>query len=228
MAGTVDTYLAAYMPYAVKMELDTGVSGVALLAQSALESGYGGSKPGNMMFGIKADSSWKGKRQLLKTTEQFPASKRSTYKKYYTTGGRQLVSVKPDYKKVKGISYDLFTVRTWFRAYDSPYDSFVDHIKFLRDNSRYKRAFTFKADPRLFLKEVAAAGYATGTSYYHSLLDIINLIEPKYKVLYSQIRQKIESNPAVPISGLFFFALLALAAVASKKKKQTSTTTNNE
>ena len=39
------------------------------IAQAILETGWGGSSLGNNIFGIKANSSWKGKKQLARTHE---------------------------------------------------------------------------------------------------------------------------------------------------------------
>lgn len=47
----------------------TGVLASLTIAQAILESNWGRSAPGNMLFGIKAGSSWKGKTQLLWTHE---------------------------------------------------------------------------------------------------------------------------------------------------------------
>ena len=46
-----------------------GLPALAMIAQSAMETGFGKSTPGNMYFGIKAGSSWHGKKQLLWTHE---------------------------------------------------------------------------------------------------------------------------------------------------------------
>lgn len=46
-----------------------GCSPQAIVAQAALESGWGAAAIGNNVFGIKADSSWTGKRQLVWTRE---------------------------------------------------------------------------------------------------------------------------------------------------------------
>lgn len=46
-----------------------GCSPEAVVSQSALECGWGAAAIGNNVFGIKADSSWTGKRQLVWTRE---------------------------------------------------------------------------------------------------------------------------------------------------------------
>lgn len=66
---TVDEYVAKVFDAAWKLEKEKGLPRLATIAQSALENGYGAHVPGNMYFGIKAGTSWTGKKQLLSTTE---------------------------------------------------------------------------------------------------------------------------------------------------------------
>lgn len=66
---TVTEYIKATFNAAWELEKAYGLPRLAVIAQSALENGYGKHTPGNMYFGIKAGSSWKGKKQLLSTTE---------------------------------------------------------------------------------------------------------------------------------------------------------------
>lgn len=47
----------------------TGIPASVTLAQAALESGWGERAAGNNLFGIKADSSWKGLTISFRTTE---------------------------------------------------------------------------------------------------------------------------------------------------------------
>lgn len=66
---TVDQYIEKVFDAAWKLEKEKGLPRLATIAQSALENGYGAHVPGNMYFGIKAGSSWTGRKQLLSTTE---------------------------------------------------------------------------------------------------------------------------------------------------------------
>lgn len=66
---TKEEFYDKFANYALDAEHSYGVPFLSALAQSALETGWGKSCPGNMMFGIKADSSWTGKTQLLWTSE---------------------------------------------------------------------------------------------------------------------------------------------------------------
>jgi len=173
---TTQEFVNKFYPFAKQCEDETGLSAIATLTQAALESGWGNSIPGNMFFGIKADKNWTGKKQLLKTTEVFKSVNRENWKLWFTSGGRELISVKENYKVKNGISYDLFIVRTFFRAYDSPAESFKDHYTFFVKNSRYKDALTVKNDYNKFFEEIHEAGYATGVNYSNTLKGIATKI----------------------------------------------------
>ena len=63
------TWCAAMLGASVATAKLIGCSPEAVVAQAALESGWGASAIGNNVFGIKADSSWHGARQLRRTWE---------------------------------------------------------------------------------------------------------------------------------------------------------------
>ena len=157
-------FVIKYYPFAAKTEINTGINLVAILAQAALESGWGENAPGNMFFGIKADKNWKGLRQLLTTFEYFNDDKQ---------GYRfpEVISITP-----KNNRY-LYTVKDYFRAYETPEGSFNDHADFFFKNSRYSEALKVKHDYKLFIQEIAKAGYATATSYADTLISIADSIQ---------------------------------------------------
>lgn len=63
-----------------------------------------------------------------------------------------------------------------FRAYDNPKQSYEDHSKFLRNNTRYSRLFQLDMDDyRGWAHGLKKCGYATNPSYANSLIDIIEL-----------------------------------------------------
>jgi peptidoglycan hydrolase FlgJ len=64
-----------------------------------------------------------------------------------------------------------------FRKYASVKDSFMDYGRFLKDNSRYKKAFDYPGDSILFATEIATAGYAQDPNYLNSLLKAVQLIQ---------------------------------------------------
>ena len=63
-----------------------------------------------------------------------------------------------------------------FRAYDSAYDSFLDHSLFLTNSQRYSRLFNLKkTDYKGWAKGLKACGYATSPTYASKLIEIIEL-----------------------------------------------------
>ena len=63
-----------------------------------------------------------------------------------------------------------------FRAYDSPYESFEDHSRFLASSQRYRSLFSLKlTDYKGWAKGLKAAGYATNPQYAQKLIEIIQL-----------------------------------------------------
>ncbi|MCR6637445.1 MAG: glucosaminidase domain-containing protein [Sporocytophaga sp.] len=163
MSNIQKTYVQAYLPSAQKVEAKYGISALFLLAQSGLESGYAAAKPGNAMFGIKADSSWKGDKQLLRTKEVLTTDKAKF---------PEVISVtkRPDGK------FD-YVVKDWFRKYATPEDSFADYAQFLLKNKRYKTALLYKNDPVRFADEIAKAGYATDPVYAQKIKNVMGSLK---------------------------------------------------
>ena len=161
---TPKEFIKKYKPFALETERKTGISALFILAQSALETGWGKSAPGNMMFGVKASVSTPAeKRQLVQTTEILATDKAKF---------PVIISIekRPDGKF-------KYTVKDWFRKYDSPEESFTDHANLFVNNKRYAKALLVKSDPYKFAEEVAKAGYATAPNYADSLKKLIKEIE---------------------------------------------------
>ena len=63
-----------------------------------------------------------------------------------------------------------------FRVYDSAYESYEDHSKFLSSNQRYRPLFQLKpTDYKGWAKGLKACGYATSPVYAEKLVEIIQL-----------------------------------------------------
>lgn len=159
-------FVHAYLHFAKQTEEKTGISAIAILAQAALESGWGKSAPGNMFFGVKDDDGLNGNEQLLQTTEfsrradlRFPV----------------IIKIEPVVKDGKKMF--KYTIKDYFKKYSSPEESFTDHANFFLRNKRYTVALEHRSNPRDFLTEVAKAGYATDPNYTQLLLKIIETIE---------------------------------------------------
>lgn len=142
-----DEFIAAMLPMAEKAAEKIGVDPRYLVAQAALETGWGksiirqqdGSSSHNL-FGIKTHNTWEGDSARVLTTE--------------FKGG----------KAVKEASS--------FRAYDSFAHSFEDYVSFLQGNDRYEKALASTDKPEQFARELQKAGYATDPQYARKIAQI--------------------------------------------------------
>lgn len=159
-------FVTAYYPFAKQTETKTGISAIACLAQAALESGWGKAAPGNMFFGVKDTDGINGNEQLITTTE---------YSKRADLRFPQIISMTPVVRN--GQKYFKYTVKDYFRKYDTPEQCFTDHCSFFLNNKRYKTALTVKSDPYKFIDAIAAAGYATDPNYAAVLKSVCKTIE---------------------------------------------------
>lgn len=157
-------FVNQYYDFAKQTEEKKGIDARFILAQAALETGWGASAPGNMFFGVKASKNTPdSQKQLIRTREvlkspnvQFP----------------EIISVTP---RADG-RYD-YVVKDWFRKYETPEQSFTDHADFFFNNRRYSEALKVKHDPFAFADAIALAGYATDPNYAKTLKSIIRTIE---------------------------------------------------
>ncbi|MBD9512497.1 flagellar assembly peptidoglycan hydrolase FlgJ [Pseudomonas sp. PDM22] len=140
MFASADDFISTMLPMAERAAKRIGVDPRYLVAQAALETGWGkkmiaqrdGSSSHNL-FGIKTGSSWKGDSARATTTE-------------FEKG-----------KEVKEVAS--------FRAYNSFEQSFQDYVSFLQNNDRYQGALDSASRPDQFMKELQRAGYATDPQY---------------------------------------------------------------
>jgi flagellar protein FlgJ len=140
-------FIAKITPYAKQAAEALGVDHRVLVAQSALETGWGEhvirDKNGNQsfnLFNIKADSRWQGKSVSVPTIE-------------YVGGVAQRENAN-------------------FRRYASIDDSFTDYKQFL-SQPRYEKALAVTSDANLFVKELQNAGYATDPRYAEKIQSIL-------------------------------------------------------
>lgn len=159
-------FVKAFLPFARQTEAKSGISAIAILAQAALESGWGKFAPGNMFFGVKDTDGINGNEQLLTTTEY---SKRAD-EKY-----PEIISVTPCIRN--GQKYFKYKVMDYFRKYNSPEECFTDHANFFSRNPRYAEALKVKSDYKLFIDAIAKAGYATDPNYSALLKSVAYSIE---------------------------------------------------
>jgi flagellar protein FlgJ len=145
--GSSDEFIATMLPMAEKAAARIGVDPKVLVAQAALETGWGksimraddGSSSHNL-FGIKATGNWKGDNARAITSE-------------FRNG--QMVKETAD-----------------FRSYGSYEDSFHDLVSLLQNNDRYQGVVKAADNPEQFVKELQKAGYATDPNYASKISSI--------------------------------------------------------
>jgi flagellar protein FlgJ len=143
------SFIKSLLPAAQKILEKTPMQPVMLVAQAALETGWGkkvinkadGSSSHNL-FGIKADDRWQGEKANVQTLE-------------YKDG----VAKKQNAQ---------------FRAYESVEDSMRDYIKFLASDSRYSQALQNADNPKKYFESLQNAGYATDPDYAKKIVKIID------------------------------------------------------
>jgi len=142
-----DTFVATMLPMAEQAAKRIGIDPRYLVAQAALETGWGKSVMRNSdgssshnLFGIKATGNWEG------------------------DSARAITSEFRDGQFVKETAA--------FRSYDSYQDSFHDLVSLLQNNSRYQDAVKSADKPEQFVQELQKAGYATDPNYASKISQI--------------------------------------------------------
>lgn len=133
-------FVSRMLPHAEAAARELGIPARALVAQAALETGWGKHQiknqdgtPSYNFFGIKADASWKGP-SVSKTTVEYEAGTPRTE-------------------------------RAQFRSYASPEAAFSDYVRFLKTQPRYAKALDHGGDMTHFVHGLQKAGYATDPTY---------------------------------------------------------------
>jgi flagellar protein FlgJ len=143
----VEQFMSRMLPAAQRASQASGVPAQLIMAQAALESGWGkreirtgDGKTSFNVFGIKADKSWKGPVVEAATTE-------------YVNGVAQKTQAR-------------------FRAYSSYDESFADYARFMTSNPRYANVLA-TPDPAQAAHGLQRAGYATDPNYGGKLVRIM-------------------------------------------------------
>ncbi len=169
---TPKDFVRNYLPFARTAEAHSGISGIFILAQAAIESSWGRVAPLNNFFGIKDSDGLNGNEQLLVTTE---------YSRRMDLKFPEIISVTP--VLMHGLKYFKYKVKDYFRKYDSAAECFEDHAGFFFKNARYRLALKVKHDPEQFAQMVAKVGYAADPAYSNTLLKVISMIRSEIEKL---------------------------------------------
>lgn len=132
-------FIDSIRPHAEKAAAALGVPAETIMAQAALETGWGkhlmhdaGGKPSYNFFGIKAGSNWDGERMVKGTQEYRDGAMRSE--------------------------------QAAFRSYASVEEGFAGYVDFIRSNPRYAEALR-AAPAGGYAAGLQQAGYATDPAY---------------------------------------------------------------
>jgi len=143
----VESFIEQLYPAAQQAAEQLGIDPKALLAQAAIETGWGqfmihntSGQNSHNLFGIKADRRWQGDRAMVNTIEF-----------------------------EQGVAA---TKKAPFRVYDSFADSMQDYVGFVKQNPRYEEAVKQIQSPRDYFSELQKAGYATDPDYANKVLSV--------------------------------------------------------
>lgn len=135
-------------PHAVNASTELGVSPHVLLAQAALETGWGkhelrGSAGNSFnLFNIKAGKNWSGATVGASITE--------------FVNGRSVQQAAS------------------FKAYGSYEEAFADYARTLKSSPRYAQALAQGSDSEAFVRGLQSGGYATDPAYADKIMRVIN------------------------------------------------------
>ncbi len=141
-----EEFVSALRPGVEAAAQELGVSPRILMAQAALETGWGQHLPADAdavsynLFGIKADPGWQGESVQSTTTE-------------YRDG-------QPDSSVER------------FRRYTDYSESVRDYVRFIQDQPRYAAALDHGGSDQRYIQALSEAGYATDPHYAARVLQV--------------------------------------------------------
>ncbi|MBF7072333.1 flagellar assembly peptidoglycan hydrolase FlgJ [Glaciecola sp. MH2013] len=142
-------FVKALYPHAVEAAKALNISPKAMIAQAALETGWGKSiihkgdgENSHNLFGIKADKRWEGEKAAVDTLEFVN-----------NVAEKQQAS---------------------FRSYGSFTDSLSDYVDFIKSNPRYEKATQKTESPQDYFEALQDAGYATDPKYAEKVMSVFN------------------------------------------------------
>lgn len=153
-------FIRSMLPAAQKAAAVLGLEPVALIAQAALETGWGTKQMADgsgrsafNLFGIKAQGDWRGDAATAETIEY-----------------RQGVAQKEQAR---------------FRVYANVEQSVQDYVQFIQQNPRYQAALAVTDEPNAYFRQLQAAGYATDPNYARKVVAVMQ--SPILQQLRSQL-----------------------------------------
>lgn len=147
--SNADDFVQSLLPVAQQVAGELGIDPKALVAQAAVETGWGQymihSGSGNNthnLFGIKAGQDWQGNKEVVETLE-------------YQRGV-------PEKQKAA------------FRSYDDFHASMQDYVQFIKQSPRYRSAVEQSGNAESYFRNLQHAGYATDPAYADKVMSVLN------------------------------------------------------
>lgn len=147
MFDSPEDFVETLRPYAEQVAEKYGMDAKAIIAQAAVETGWGkfvihnsDGESSHNLFGIKANSHWDGKQAVVDTLE-------------FNSGIPQ---------KQKAA----------FRSYASLEEAVDDYGRFIVTQPRYQQAVEQASDAHSYTRELQSAGYATDPNYASKIMAV--------------------------------------------------------
>ncbi|AEF04212.1 flagellar assembly peptidoglycan hydrolase FlgJ [Alteromonas naphthalenivorans] len=147
MFDTPEDFVETLRPYAEQVAEKYGMDAKAIIAQAAVETGWGkfvihnaDGESSHNLFGIKANSKWEGEQAVVDTLE-------------FNSGIPQ---------KQKAA----------FRSYASLEEAVNDYGRFITTQPRYQQAVERTSDAHSYTRELQSAGYATDPNYASKIMAV--------------------------------------------------------
>lgn len=149
ISSSQENFVMMLKPHAEKAAAELNINPDVLIAQVALETGWGkhvihdkqGANSFNL-FNIKAGSQWQGDKVNVSTLE-------------YRNG--VAANEKAD-----------------FRKYNDYADSFSDYVRLMKNSSRYEKVLQQGTDSAAYAEALQSAGYATDPEYAQKIKRLLN------------------------------------------------------
>lgn len=151
LAKSPQEFVERLKPLAEKAAKALGIDENILLAQSALETGWGSKiianhkgESSNNLFNIKQGRDWHG-----------------------DVAQRDTLEIDAGVAKIEKAN---------FRSYSSLAESFNDYVQFIKGNNRYSQALDNTQTPESYIEHIHAAGYATDPNYADKVKSVYDRI----------------------------------------------------
>lgn len=167
ISASQENFVMMLKPHAQKAAAELNINPDVLIAQVALETGWGKhvihDRNGNNsfnLFNIKAGGQWQGDKVNVNTLE-------------YRNG--IAAQEKSD-----------------FRKYQSYADSFSDYVRLMKNSSRYEKALAAGTNSAAYAEALQSAGYATDPAYAKKIKSLLN--SDAIKSLGASAAQGLQAN----------------------------------